>query len=696
MSDVVQFSTRGNIGIITIDSPPVNALSHAVREGIASGLAAAAADGAVKAIVLHCAGRTFIAGADISEFGKPFKEPGLDVIMNGFEQSDKPVIAAIHGTALGGGLETAMACHYRCAVAKAQCGQPEVNLGIVPGAGGTQRLPRLVGLEMGAEMNAGGAPIPATVAKEHGLIDEIIEGDLLDGAVAYAERLVAEGAPLRRVRDIEYPKDIPADLFDNLRKKYAKIKRGFEAPQRNIDLVELGTKLPFDEGMAKEQEVFFECMMSVQSAAQRHLFFAERQANKIPDVPKDTPTKDIKSVMVLGAGTMGGGIAMNFANAGIPVKILDTTQELVDKGMGIVKKNYANTVKKGRLSQEKMDQRMSLITPTANFDDVGSVDMVIEAVFEEMDLKKEVFGKLDTLCRPDAIMATNTSTLDVDEIAAATSRPEQVIGTHFFSPANVMRLLEIVRGAKTSKEVIATTFKVAKQIRKVGVISGVCDGFIGNRMLHAYRREAIFLLEEGALPQQVDAALYNLGMAMGPIAMGDLAGLDVSWRIRKRQEATRNKDLRYSAVADRICEMGRFGQKTGGGWYDYQPGDRTPHPNADIEKIILEESKAQGITRREISDEEIVERTIYALVNEGAKILEEGIALRASDIDVIYISGYGFPIHRGGPMFYADCQGLDKVYKRVCEFHEEHGDFWKPAPLLKQLAEEGKTFNKLG
>lgn len=696
MSDVVQFSKRGNIGIITIDSPPVNALGHAVRQGIADGLAAATSDDDVKAIVLHCAGRTFIAGADITEFGKPFQEPGLDTVMNAMEQSSKPVIAAIHGTALGGGLETAMACHYRCAVATAQVGQPEVNLGLVPGAGGTQRLPRLVGLEMGAEMNAGGAPIPATVANQHGLIDEIIEGDLLDGAVAYAERLVAEGAPLRRVRDIEYPKDIPADLFDNLRKKYAKIKRGFEAPQRNIDLVEASTKLPFDEGMKKEQEVFFECMMSVQSAAQRHLFFAERQASKIPDVPKDTPTKDIKSVMVLGAGTMGGGIAMNFANAGIPVKILDTTQELVDKGMAIVEKNYANTVKKGRLTQEKMDQRMSLITPTANFDDVGSVDMVIEAVFEEMDIKKDVFGKLDKLCRPDAIMATNTSTLDVDEIAAVTSRPEQVIGTHFFSPANVMRLLEIVRGAKTSKEVIATTFQVAKQIRKVGVLSGVCDGFIGNRMIHGYSREAVFLVEEGALPQQVDAALYNFGMAMGPLAMGDLAGLDVSWRIRKRQEATRPKDLRYSAIADKICEMDRYGQKTGGGWYDYKPGDRTPYPNPEIEALILEESKAQGITRREISDDEIIERTIYALVNEGAKILEEGIALRASDIDVIYISGYGFPVYRGGPMFYADCVGLNNVYKRVCEFHEEHGDFWKPAPLLKQLAEDGKTFNKIG
>lgn len=696
MSDVVQFSKRGNIGIITIDSPPVNALGHAVRQGIAEGLAAATADDDVKAVVLHCAGRTFIAGADITEFGKPFQEPGLDTVMNAMEQSTKPVIAAIHGTALGGGLETAMACHYRCAVATAQVGQPEVNLGLVPGAGGTQRLPRLVGLEMGAEMNAGGAPISAILAKEHGLIDEIIDGDLLDGAVAYAERLVAEGAPLRRVRDIEYPKDIPADLFDNLRKKYAKIKRGFEAPQRNIDLVEASTKLPFDEGMKKEQEVFFECMMSVQSAAQRHLFFAERQASKIPDVPKETPTKDIKSVMVLGAGTMGGGIAMNFANAGIPVKILDTTQELVDKGMAIVEKNYANTVKKGRLTQEKMDQRMSLITPTANFDDVGSVDMVIEAVFEEMDIKKDVFGKLDKLCRPDAIMATNTSTLDVDEIAAVTSRPEQVIGTHFFSPANVMRLLEIVRGAKTSKEVIATTFQVAKQIRKVGVLSGVCDGFIGNRMIHGYSREAMFLVEEGALPQQVDAALYNFGMAMGPLAMGDLAGLDVSWRIRKRQEATRPKDQRYSAIADKICEMDRYGQKTGGGWYDYKPGDRTPYPNPEIEKLILEESKAQGITRREISDDEIIERTIYALVNEGAKILEEGIALRASDIDVIYISGYGFPVYRGGPMFYADCVGLNNVYKRVCEFHEEHGDFWKPAPLLKQLAEDGKTFNRIG
>ncbi|MBX3176104.1 MAG: enoyl-CoA hydratase/isomerase family protein [Candidatus Hydrogenedentes bacterium] len=687
MPSVVQYSAREKSGIITIDSPPVNALSAAVRQGILDALYRANEDESVDAVVLICAGRTFIAGADITEFDRAPEHPWLDEVIAGLESSAKPVVAAIHGTALGGGLETALGCHYRVAVAGARCGLPEVSLGIVPGAGGTQRLPRLIGPEPALEIIASGAPIPAAHALALGLIDQIVDGDLLEGAIAFIRDAVAQGGPHRRVRDLEEKlSGFDPGIFDAARAQFAKKQRGFNAPQRAIDCVEIATKTPIEDGLRREREIFDLCLRSDQSIAQRHIFFAERAASKIPDVPKETPVLPVRSAAVIGAGTMGGGIAMNFANADIPVYLMDATREGLDKGLAVIAKNYASGVKKGRMTQEKMDATMALITPTLSYGDLADVDIVIEAVFEEMDLKKAVFGELDRICRKDAILATNTSTLDVNEIAASTSRPEQVIGLHFFSPANIMRLLEIVRGEKTSKEVIATAFALSKTIRKVGVLAGVCDGFIGNRMVHPYIREALFLLEEGATPKQVDDAIYQCGMAMGPHAMSDLAGLDVGWRIRKRQAATRPADERYCAIADLICERGHYGQKTGRGFYIYDPETRAATPDPEVEALCVAESERQGIARRSISDEEIVERCIYALVNEGARILEEGIALRASDIDVVYVYGYGFPAFRGGPMHYAEGIGLDKVYARICAFHAEHGKLWEPAPLLARLA----------
>lgn len=693
MSDIVTYARQGDIGIITIDNPPVNALGLAVRKGIVEALDKAEADTAAKVILLTCAGRTFIAGADITEFNSAPQEPYFDVVLKRLEDCPRPVVAVIHGTALGGGLETALACHYRIAAPSAKCGQPEVHLGLVPGAGGTQRLPRLIGVEQAARMIAEGNPVPAPLGHKAGLIDEIIEGDLSEGALAYAQKLADENAPLRKIRDMEEKvKDVDPLIFETLRKEMNKVKRGFDAPQRGIDCVEWATKVPFDEGLKKEQEIFLNCVVSDQSRAQRHIFFAERTATKIPDIGKDTAILPLKSAAVIGAGTMGGGIAMNFANAGIPVFLVDATQEMLDKGMGILRNNYAKSVERGRLKQDKMDACMALITPTLNYEDFKEVDIVIEAVFEEMGLKKEVFTKLDATCKPGCILATNTSTLNIDEIAACTQRPESVIGLHFFSPANIMKLLEIVRAEKTSKEVVATSFALAKIIRKIGVLAHVCDGFIGNRMVFPYGREAEFLLEEGALPQQVDEVISGkFGMAMGPFAMSDLAGMDVAWRIRKAKAHLRPKDLRYSAIADKICEMGRYGQKTGAGVYNYE--GRSPVPDPKIEALIINESKLVGIERRVISEEEIVERCIYALINEGARILEEGIALRSSDIDVIYVYGYGFPAYRGGPMFYADLVGVKKVYDKVCVFHEKHGKQWEPAPLLKKLAEEGGDFS---
>ncbi|NQV60511.1 MAG: enoyl-CoA hydratase/isomerase family protein [Alphaproteobacteria bacterium] len=693
MSDAVDFTKQGAIGVITVNSPPVNALSAAVRDGLGAAFEKGQADPEVKAMVLLGGGRTFIAGADIREFGQPPKGKPFHDVLAAMENSSKLIVAAIHGTALGGGLETAMCCHYRFAVPAALVGLPEVKLGLLPGAGGTQRLPRLVGVGTALDLITSGAFVPAPQAKELGIVDEIGD-DLLAGAVAYAERLVAEGAPLRKIRDM--PCEAEAGQFDAFRKANARKFRGFLAPWKCIDCIEAAATLAFDEGIARERALFMECMTSPESAAQRHVFFAEREVAKIPDVPKDTPVKDIKKIAMIGAGTMGGGIAMNFANAGIPVMMLEVAQENLDKGMAIIKRNYQNTVNKGGLSQARMDQRMALFSSTTNFADIGDADLVIEAVFEKMELKKEIFAKLDGVMKPGAIMASNTSTLSIDEIASATKRPESVIGMHFFSPANVMRLLEVVRGTKSAPETIATAMGIGRKVGKISVLVGNCFGFVGNRMLHGYTGEGTFLLENGALPQQVDKAIFNFGLPMGPFAMGDMAGLDVGWLVRKGRAATRPTNEEYGGtIPDRICELGRFGQKTAGGYYDYKEGDRTPIPNPEVQAIIEQVSKEKNITRSEFSDEEIVKRCLYPLINIGAQILDEGMAMRPSDIDIIYINGYGFPAYRGGPMQWADSIGLENVLADIKRFHAEFGERWRPAPLLEKLVAEGKTFADL-
>jgi 3-hydroxyacyl-CoA dehydrogenase len=684
----VDLERRGRIAVLTVNNPPVNALSHGVRLGLRDGITAAHADAAVGAIVIVCGGRTFIAGADITEFGKPPKEPGLHEVLNLIERGSKPVVAAIHGTALGGGLEVTLACHYRVGVKSARFGLPEVKLGLLPGAGGTQRLPRVVGAEKALSMIVSGDPIGAPEALKHGLIDEIAEGDLTAAGVAFAEKVLAEHRPLRKIRDLD-DKIAAArgkpEIFAEFRKSVARATRGFRAPENCIKAVEAAVNLPFDQGLARERELFGELLNSPESKAQRYFFFAEREAAKIPDVPSDTPTLPIRKAAVIGAGTMGGGIAMNFANAGIPVTVVEVAREALERGLAIVRKNYEATAARGRLTKDDVEKRMGLISGTTDFGAVADADIVIEAVFEEMPIKKEVFAKLDGLCKPDAVLATNTSTLNVDEIASATKRPQSVLGMHFFSPANVMRLLEVVRGAKSSKPVIATAMAVGKQIAKVPVLVGVCDGFVGNRMLHQRGREAEKLILEGALPHQVDKVLYDFGFPMGPFAMGDLAGLDVGWRIRKGKGAK-------AAVADRLCEMGRFGQKTGAGYYRYEGTDRTAKPDPEVEKIILEVARAMGLQRRAITDDEILARLLYPMVNEGAKILEEKLAIRASDIDVIWVYGYGWPVYRGGPMAWADSIGLKVVRDRMLEFERQHGDTWKPAALLDRLANEGKGF----
>ena len=697
MPQLTQFTKQDAIGVITLNNPPLNALTQTrgLLQEIKDHLAAGQADGSVKAFVLIGANRNFSAGADISEFGKPTDTTKADLrqLTEYMDTVTKPLVAAIHGPTMGGGLELAMACHYRVAAPDAQLALPEVKLGLLPGAGGTQRLPRLIGAEQSLRMITTGEPIKAEKAAKLGLVDELTQGDLLQAGVAFAEKVVFENRPLRRVRDMSVNVPGGPDVFFPIaRAEVAKASRGFPAPMKCFECVEDAARIPYDQGYINERTRFMELMFTTESKAQRHAFFAEREANKIPDVPDSTPLIPIKSAAVIGAGTMGGGITMNFANAGIPVKMLETKQEALDRGLATIKKNYANTVAKGRLSQEDMDKRMALISTTMSYDDLKDVDMVIEAVFEQMDVKKKVFTELDRVIKPGAILASNTSTLDVDAIAAVTTRPESVIGTHFFSPANVMRLLEIVRGKKTSNSVLATTMKLAKQMRKVGVVSGVCDGFIGNRMVEEYIRQATFLLEEGALPQQVDGALQKWGMAMGPFAMSDLAGLDIGWAIRKRKKAETGEQ--FSAIGDRICEMGRFGQKTGSGFYIYEAGNRKPVTDPIIDKLIVDYSKEHNIPRREISDEEIIERCIYGLVNVGAQILDEGIALRASDIDMVYLTGYGFPLYRGGPMFYADTVGLKKVAETIAGFEKgRNGHFWKVAPLLKKLADEGKRFN---
>ncbi|MDH3967665.1 MAG: 3-hydroxyacyl-CoA dehydrogenase NAD-binding domain-containing protein [Rhodospirillales bacterium] len=695
MAELVDYEKRGTVGVVFLDNPPVNAMGAAVRQGVVKCLTQACDDPDIQAVVLVGRGRCFSGGADIREFGKPFESPHLREVIDTAENSPKPVVAAIHGTAVGGGLELALGCHYRVGDKSARLGLPEIKLGLLPGAGGTQRLPRLIGVEPALGIVLSGEYMPADKALALGLLDEVAEGGLAEGAVTFAERLVSEGRPLRKTRELTIDPEGAAGIFEKTRKSIARKARGLIAPYRCIESVENAVALPYDEGMAKEREYFLECLESEQSKGQRHAFFAERQATKIPDVPADTPVQPIETAAVLGCGTMGGGIAMNFANAGIPVTVLEAEAEALDKGLAIIAKNYTGSVSRGRITQEQMDRRLALITGTTDYADIAEADIVIEAVFEDMDLKKRVYATLDETCKPAAILATNTSTLDVDEIAAATKRPGKVIGTHFFSPANVMKLMENVRGAKTSDETIATVMKLSKTIGKVGVLVGVCDGFVGNRMLYAYTRQAAFLLEEGALPHQVDKVIYDFGFPMGPFAMGDLAGLDVGWRIRQRRAKTRPKDERYSPIADRICERGRFGQKTNAGWYRYEEGSRTPQPDPEIEELIVQVSGELGFERREISEQEILERCMYPLINEGAKILEEGIAIRASDVDVVWIYGYGFPVHRGGPMFYADRVGAKAIHETMSRLHDQHGEMLRPAPLLADLAKSGKGFGDL-
>ncbi len=683
---VTELTRDGEVAVLTLNSPPVNALSAAVRAGILGGVEQAVADPAVKALVLMCAGRTFIAGADITEFGKPPKSPSLLEVETAIEAASKPIIAAIHGTALGGGFETALACHYRVAVPSAKCGLPEVKLGIVPGAGGTQRLPRLVGPEKALEMVTSGEPVDAPTARELGIIDAVVEeGRLREGAIAFARDVVARRPPLRRVRDlnekVEAARGRP-EIFAQFRKANARKFRGFKAPELNIQAIEAAVNLPFDEGMALERKLFLELLNGPQSAAQRYAFFAEREAAKIPDVPADTPTLPIASVGIIGAGTMGGGIAMNFLNAGLPVTIVEARQEALDRGIGIIRRNYEATAKKGRLTADEVERRMKLLTGTLDLSRVASADLVIEAVFEDMAIKKEIFSRLDTIAKPGAILATNTSYLDVDEIAAVTKRPEQVLGMHFFSPANVMRLLEVVRGAKTAKPVIATAMQLARRIGKVAVLVGVCHGFVGNRMLAQRQREANELIIEGALPWDVDRVLYDFGLPMGPFAMSDLAGLDIGWS---------RETSKSSTIKEILCEMDRRGQKTGAGFYDYDE-NRKAEPSPVVERAIRDFAAKRGVSRRQISDQEILERCIYPMINEGAKILDEGKAIRASDIDVVWVNGYGWPVYRGGPMHYADSVGLAGILERLRELEGRHGPQFKPTALLELMAKEGKRF----
>ncbi len=689
INEVTDLSVEGDVAVITLNSPPVNALSAKVREGLFEGFKAAIADPAAKAIVLICEGRTFIAGADITEFGGASKGPGLHEVQDMMEGSPKPVVAAIHGTALGGGLEVALCAHYRVAVPSAKVGLPEVNLGLLPGAGGTQRLPRIVGAQKALEMMTSGQHVPAKAALAMGLVDDLAEeGKLKDAAVAFAKKCVAENKPLVKVRDND--SKVAADrgkpeIFENFRKANARKFRGFLAPEYNIRCIEAAVNLPFEEGMAVERKLFMELMTGSQSAAQRYSFFAERTAQKIPDVPDDTAIIPVKSVGIIGAGTMGGGIAMNFANVGIPVKLIEVKQDALDRGLATIRKNYERTASRGGITQEQVEQRCALITGSLEMEALADVDLVIEAVFERMDIKKDIFTKLDAICKPGAILATNTSGLNIDEIASVTKRPESVIGLHFFSPANVMRLLEIVRADHTSKEVIATSMKLAKQIGKVAVLVGVCPGFVGNRILGQRQREAQKLVLEGAMPWDVDRVLYDFGFPMGPFAMSDLAGLDIGWVKEKSKGET---------IRDVLCEMDRRGQKTGAGYYDYDE-NRNAKPSPVTEKVINDFIVKSGANPRKISDEEILERCIYPMINEGVKILEEKKAIRASDIDVVWQNGYGWPVYRGGPMWYGDHIGADKVLAKMQEFQAKMGDAFKPAPLLEKMVAEGKKFSDL-
>jgi 3-hydroxyacyl-CoA dehydrogenase len=698
MSTLVRLSRDKDsaIAILTIDNPPVNALSPGVPEGIADAIEQINNDPSVKAAVLIGGGRTFVAGADIKEFGKMTsgrtRGAGLLPLLLGIEDCSKPIVMAIHGAAFGGGLELAMAGHYRVASSDAQVGQPEVKLGLIPGAAGTQRLPRLAGVAKALEMCTDGKPVAATEACHLGIIDRLIEGDLLAGAVAFAREVVGKPIPRTRERVEKLGRaEENAAIISGARERVEKKQRGLIAPLAAIDAVEAATKLAFEEGCELERRLFMECLFSDQSKALIHVFFGEREVAKIPDVPKNTAVQPIRSVAVVGSGTMGGGIAMVFANAGIPVLLKEVDQPALDRGLAKIQKNYASSVQRGRFTQQFVDERMALITPTLSYDNFADCDMVVEAVFEGMVLKKQVFQDLDRACKPGAILASNTSTLSIDDIAGVTSRPEFIVGTHFFSPANIMRLLEIVRGKQTSKEVLATCMQVSKKLGKVGVLVGNCRGFVGNRMFGPYRREAQFLVEEGAEVEAVDNALVEFGMAMGPLATGDLAGLDVGWRIRKEYRHLEKPGVRQPIAEDRLCEMGRYGQKTLAGWYRYDD-QRRASPDPEVAALVRNWTAEARIPQRQIPAAEMVDRCVYALVNEGARILEEGYALRSVDIDIIYLNGYGFPAHRGGPMWYADTVGMRKVYDRVCEFREQHGELWEPAPLLQRLAEANQTF----
>ncbi len=707
MSQLVRYEIRDRVAIVTIDNPPVNALGAGVPEGITEAVERGDRDPDADAIVLIGAGTTFIAGADINIFKElTTREQSIDrsravhARLKKLEDAGKPLVAAIHGHALGGGLEFAMACHYRVAVSTARVGQPEVHLGIIPGAGGTQRLPRLCGPTLALEMCTEGKPIDAARANEAGILDAIVDGDLADllaAAIAFAQARAAAGERrgTRELRDKISDRSTGMAAWLAMRASLAKTARGARAPFAAVDAIEACITMDFDAGSRREMELFADCVLSTESKAMRHLFFAEREAAKIPGVSKDTPTRSITRAAVVGAGTMGGGIAMAYANAGIPVLLKEIDQAALDRGLAVIRKNYASTLSKGKITPEAMARTLALITPTTSYDGFADVDIAVEAVFENMDLKKAMFADLGKVMRPDAILASNTSTLDIDELAESSGRPAQVIGHHFFSPANVMKLLEIVRGRETSNEVIATSLKLAKQLNKVGVVVGNCFGFVANRMLAYYMREAYLLLEEGASVSQIDNALMEFGLPVGPFGMQDIAGIDVGWRIRQylKSSGKTRAEGPQSAVPDRLYEMGRYGQKTGAGWYRYEPGSRTRIPDPAVDEVAADEAARRGISRRVVSDEEIIARIMTALANEGAKILEEGFAIRASDIDVVYVNGFGYPRHRGGPMFYADTLGLPTVLARVEEYRSKFGDYWQPSPLLEKLASEGRGFH---
>ena len=700
MKGTVHYEVRGNIALMTIDNPPVNPLSSGVRQGLFDGVNTALADDAVEAVVLTGAGRAFIAGADISEFGGESQGPGLQECQEAMENSSKPMVAAINGTAFGGGLEVALCCHYRVIAPSAQVGLPEVKLGLLPGAGGTQRLPRLVGAEKALSFMLSGDGIPGPAAVELGIADELVDGDIVDGAIAYAQNLIEQGSPVRRIRDEDsllIPDRERPEIFDNARKEATRKMRKRFAPEMIVQCVEAAVNLgDFDAGMQVERENFGKCLSHPQREALIHMFFAEREVAKIPDVPKDTAVQKIDQAAVIGCGTMGGGISMSFLNVGIPVTVLEMNQEALDRGMGVIKRNYDIQVQRGRMSAAEVDQRMALLTGTTNYADLGQADVIIEAIYENIDVKVETFGKIDAVAKPGAILASNTSGLDIDKMAGATSRPEAVIGLHFFSPANVMRLLEVVRGAQTSKEVIATSMQLGKRLNKIAVLSGNAPGFIGNRMLAGYTRQAGEIILQGATPYQVDNVILQFGMPMGPFQMNDLVGLDLGWRARQLSGMAPEDVPITARVADKLCELERFGQKNNRGFYIYPEGSRAGQPDPEVVEIVEQTSAELGIVRREIDDEEVLKRCMYPLINEGARILEDGIAIRPCDIDIVYINGYGYPEVTGGPMFWADKQGLDNILADIKKFDAEYGgEAWKPAPLLERLVAEGKDFASL-